>query len=160
MRTLTLLLTFLLAGVCLAAEHKPASTSRNEEFYAGNTLCEWVALTKDNDGWVRYNAAWALGHVVPEAEPAVPALTDLLTDKSPLIRREAAVALGRVGPEAKAAVPVLAKLLNDTDEGVRYDAAEALRQIRVEAKTAVIALAELLKDEKRTCSASRWQCHQ
>jgi HEAT repeat protein len=69
---------------------------------------------------------WVLG---PDAEPAVPALIDVLTGPSPALpgnfssiglmnsRRDAAQALAEIGSGARAAVPALVGLLNDHKDG-------------------------------------------
>jgi HEAT repeat protein len=73
---------------------------------------------------VRVLSAEALGRFGPAAAPAVPALTDALTDASPAVRRWAAEALGRIGPKATSALDALRRLLNDRQTSV-VDAAQA-----------------------------------
>ncbi len=55
----------------------------------------------------------ALGEFGPEAKPAIPALVELLKDKSADVRGAAAVALERIGPEAATAAVALAELLKE-----------------------------------------------
>ena len=78
--------------------------------------------------------------------PVVPALADLLSDKTARVRLRAAVALGKIGPKAGAAVPALARLLSDDWTQIREQAARALANIGPDAKPAVPALALALSD--------------
>jgi HEAT repeat protein len=79
---------------------------------------------------VRLMAALALGHAGPEAEPAVPALTELLSDPSPDVRVAAAEALGKVGPAATGAVPGMAALLKEDQPARVVRVLKALRRLR------------------------------
>ena len=65
-----------------------------------------VELLKDEEAFVRSNAAGGLGVVGAEAHPAVPALIRLLKDENALVRYSAAEAIRRIGT---AAVPALSK---------------------------------------------------
>jgi HEAT repeat protein len=87
--------------------------------------------TGDADGGtqVRLMAALALGHVGPEAEPAVPALTELLSDPSADVRVAAAEALGKVGPAARPAVPAMAALLKEDQPARVVRVLKALRRL-------------------------------
>ena len=129
MRTFSLLLVFVLVGVCIGVE--PASTQQGKEpTYRGKTLGEWIALTKDKDKDVRNDAVWALRHFGPKAKIAAPALTELLKDKNGQVRSTAALALMEIIPEAKTVIiPVLTELLKEKDVDVRSVAAEALGRI-------------------------------
>ena len=113
MKTLSLLLVFVLVGVCIGAE--PASTQQGKEpTYRGKTLGEWIALTKDKDEYFRMAAAESIGKIGPEAETAVPALTEMLKDKNGQVRLTAALALMEIIPEAKTVIiPVLTELLKE-----------------------------------------------
>ena len=124
MRTISVLLTLALVGVCLGAEQKPASTPHGKEpTYEGRTLGEWVAQINDDANQFRLANVKALGKM---GVPAIPALTALLHDRDRNIRQAAAVALGEMGSNAKAAVPSLTELLNDQDSWVRAFTALAL----------------------------------
>jgi HEAT repeat protein len=105
---------------------------------------------RDTDARVRACAAEALAETGPLAEPAVPALVQLLqkdTDRS--ARLQATLSLHNIGPGAKAAVPVLIeKLHREEADGVRVNTAAALGMIRSSPETVVPALVEtFLKDE-------------
>jgi hypothetical protein len=150
LRVLRSLLSRVLVGAWFG-EPEPASGSRDKQpGYAGKTLGEWVALTKDEDKLVRYDAAWALGKIGSEARIATPALTELLKDLDADVRYYAALALGNIGRDAKTAIPALVELLEDMDEDVRRAVAEALGYIGSEAKTAISALTEVLGDENES----------
>jgi HEAT repeat protein len=84
-------------------------------------------------------ASDALGRI---GVPAVPALSEALTDPDPAVRLEACRALAYMGAKAKDAVPVLTQTLNDHEEVVRNEAARALGQI---GETAQLAIPELMR---------------
>ena len=116
MRLLGCLLTLVFVGVCLGAEKEPAGKSQAKEkeaAFGGKTVSEWIALTKDKEQRVRFDAAWALWKLGPKAKSAVPAIAELLKDKDEQVRQAAVGALGSIGPEAKAAVPALTELLRE-----------------------------------------------
>jgi HEAT repeat protein len=60
-----------------------------------------------------YWAALVLNRIGPEAQDAVPALTELLGDKRPQVRREAVLALAEIGNSAAPAVPLLVKAMDN-----------------------------------------------
>jgi HEAT repeat protein len=99
---------------------------------------------REGEWTARGAAALALGSIGPPAEAAVPALTELLRDKTADVRYSAAWALGGIGPRAKPAVPALIELLR-SDEMPQGFAARALGKIGAEARDAVPALTQLLK---------------
>ena len=64
-----------------------------------------------------------------DAEPAVPALIDLLENGDVHDRRLAALTLGEIGPAAEDAIPALLEAVDDEDEGVVEMALAALEVI-------------------------------
>ncbi len=139
MRLVSILAALVLAGVCLAAQQEPPSTSpAKEPAYQGKTLGHWTMAAKSKKPAVRVKAAMALGNIGPTA---VPALTGLLKDEDSAVRSMAAGELGFIGPQACAAVPILKGLLYDKD--AQRTAAIALGQIGPGAESAVPALIEL-----------------
>ena len=88
-----------------------------------------IAALKDDDLFVRLDAAVAFGHIGPEAAPAIPALVQALTNQHRGVRFNSAYSLGLLGPLAKDAVPALKVALNDADPDVRTKALEALQKI-------------------------------
>lgn len=77
-----------------------------------------------DDAWpVRRSAAFALGCMETQAEPARELLEAALTDTSPEVRQNAAWALGRV---SAASIPKLRDALRDADAFVKRDAAQSL----------------------------------
>ena len=138
MKTFSLLLAFILAGVFLGAEPEhPAKSQGKEPVYEGKTLGEWVASAKDKDR----HAIAELGVIGPKA---IPTLVELLKDKDEEVRRAAAEALAMVGP---AAIPVLTELLRDKNKVVRSAAAEGLWPFVSWSKTTIPPLIELFKDK-------------
>lgn len=116
-----------------------------------------IEALHDPDEKVRQNAVNALGAMGPAAEPAVPALIDLLRNParaekgtnapSKLVgnsRSAAAAALGRIGPRANEAVPTLIAALEDENLPVRRWSATSLGEIGAEARSAVPALVKAL----------------
>jgi HEAT repeat protein len=88
-----------------------------------------IELLDAADENVRLFAGVRLVALEAHAEPAVPALTALLSSDSAIDRRMAAWALGTVGPGAMDAVPALRNALEDADATVRKFAAEAIHSI-------------------------------
>ena len=133
MRTFSLLLSFVLCGVCLGAEEKPASRQQGKEpSYEGKTASEWVAIiAKDRGPEFQLYAPAAFGHM---GSDAVPTLIEFLKHKDGQFRSAAAVALGMIGREAKAAVPTIVAVLKDENKCVRGAAAVGLGGIGPEVK--------------------------
>ncbi|HEY2251101.1 MAG TPA: HEAT repeat domain-containing protein [Planctomycetaceae bacterium] len=79
----------------------------------------------------RYEAVVILGGMGPAAEPAVGALTALLSEPKLGVNlgREIVLALAHIGPAARAAVPALLKILEDDESPLRAGAAWALAKI-------------------------------
>ncbi len=100
------------------------------------TLC-------DESGWVRGNAAEALGKL--ENSEAISALTVALKDNEKIVRYSAVEALGKI--RDKQAGDVLIEALNDENWSVRASAAEALKLI--EEPKAIAALKKALTDSHK-----------
>ena len=92
---------------------------------------------KDEDSYLRAEAARLLGEKGPTAKDAVPALTTALGDKVGYVRSEVAESIGRIGPAARSAIPYLMDTFKDKDEGVRLAVGIALREFGPDAKAAV-----------------------
>lgn len=93
------------------------------------TIMNLIENLKDSDQIVRLHAATVLGSMDEDAEPAIPALIDLLTTGDVHDRKLAALTLGEIGPSAEEAVPALLDAANDEDDGVSDMAIWALEQI-------------------------------
>lgn len=100
------------------------------------TLC-------DKSGWVRGNAAEALGKM--EDRFAIHALKAALKDDEKIVRYSAAEALGKI--KDKQASDVLIEALCDDNWSVRASAAEALKSI--EEPKAITALKKALNDSHK-----------
>ncbi len=96
-------------------------------------------LAEEKDSRVREKVIWAVGELTPNSalvQPALPFLTEALSDQDWTIRRAAATALGKISSGARDALPVLNKLHDDFDEKeiVRYTARWAIEEISKSAK--------------------------
>jgi len=87
---------------------------------------------KENEAEFRCSIVWALVEIGPEANTAIPTLTELLKDSNEEVRYSAVVAVGEIGPGARMVVPILKDLLKDPDEFVRNRAEDSLGKIRGE----------------------------
>lgn len=101
-----------------------------------------VALPTTAGEATQIAAADALGRI---GGPAVPALSDALSNSDAVVRLQACKALAYMGAKASPAVPELVQRLYDSEEAVRTQAANALGQIGDEARPAVPQLVEMLK---------------
>jgi len=106
----------------------------------GQSPEELMARLKDADAGNRAGAAWVLG--AKKVEAAIPALSELLTDKNQSVRGAAAVALSRIGPKC---VPALTAALKEPPES-QLEALKALARIGPPAKDAVPVIAGVLAD--------------
>ena len=79
--------------------------------------------SKEEEGMLPYFAAESLGQLGPAAEPAIPALIEMVRENQPFIAGVAAEALGKIGP---AAVPALRELLKSSTGEVQAYATRAL----------------------------------
>jgi HEAT repeat protein len=61
-----------------------------------------AAALRDENGYVRHDAAAALGKLGPAAAGAVPALVSVLADKEKSVRTATAAALKKIDPAAAA----------------------------------------------------------
>src|SRR6266567_2503823 len=88
-----------------------------------------IAALKDDDLFVRLNAAASFGHIGPDAAPAIPAFIEALKDRERGVRFNAAYSLSLLGPLARDAIPALKTALDDPDPDVRTKVKEALQKI-------------------------------
>jgi HEAT repeat protein len=121
------------------------------EGYKELAVRPFVIALKDEDVYVRSDAAIALGRIGPAAEKAVPALIEAFKDKGVMVLRPsppgtASYALGKIGPKA---VPALIRALRDKNDDVRLWAAITLRTGGSRAEKVVPALIEALKDKNK-----------
>ncbi len=88
-----------------------------------------IACLKDEQYFVRSQAANALGSIGKEPSIVVPALIEALHDPDGFVESIAARALGCFGTQAAAAVPMLLKKLPSENPQLRYMASNALQNI-------------------------------
>jgi len=110
---------------------------------AADRVDDLILDLKDDDQYVRRDAAWPLGQIGDER--AVDPLIDALKDESESVRMDAARALGYIGDD-RAVDPLIEALKDEYLYYVRMFAAWSLGQIGDE--RAVDPLIEALKDEE------------
>jgi uncharacterized protein (TIGR02996 family) len=92
---------------------------------------ELLPLLKDEDAYVRLQAAWCVRKVgkVAAGTPAVALLLDLLKDPNAQVRDLATKALAEIGPAAGSDTANLRELVSDGNNFLRHDAAGILRKM-------------------------------
>jgi HEAT repeat protein len=88
-----------------------------------------IEKLEDADRLIRLHAATVLGSMGEDAEPAVPAIIELLQYGDVQDRRVAALTLGEIGPAAEEAIPALFAAVDDEDESVSEMAETALELV-------------------------------
>jgi HEAT repeat protein len=133
--------TFLVPALCLALLTLAAREAPAEE--RKRTVEELIRLLDDPDKCydTKLDALRELEPFGAKAEPAIPALLELLPCDDPEVQAAAVRCLQGIG---KPAVPALARAMKRNDEGLRDRVAEALEKIGPDAKEAVPALLEWL----------------
>lgn len=126
------------------------------ELFGGNGAAAAPVLiqtTRAESVLLRRAAANTLGMIGEAADPAIPALVDLLLfDESAEVRDLAARALGRIG---SAAEPGLVQLLSDADVEVRVRAARAFAEFTAVSSDGLEALRTAVEmDEERVSVAA------
>ena len=130
------------AGILLAAGCNGAPTMDSGKLSAPVNAA--MPSTTGDSGQIA--AADALGRI---GQPAVAALTSVLSDPDPVVRLQACRALAYMGSQAKDAVPYLTQALGDQNETVREQAAVALGQIGAPAAPAVPVLMLMLRASQK-----------
>src|SRR5262245_53744535 len=131
--------TLLLASFCLALWLSPPVAGGG----AKRPLAELIADLKKGEK-EQMPALQELEALGAKASEAVPALIELLANKSEDVRLGAAIVLGKIGP---AAVEPLKESLAATDEDVRFFAVSALAFVGPPARSAAPALVKALADK-------------
>ena len=108
-----------------------------------------IKALKDTDAKRRQRAMHVLGHLGPDAAPAVPDLVALLKSGDATEKTEALFVLAAIGPKATAAVEPVAATLADSDDNVKLTAGFCLGKIGPGAKAAAPALEKLLPSENK-----------
>jgi hypothetical protein len=115
----------------------PASIDDNPDLVAELAVAEWE-LDQSRARIIELElsvlreierSAKATEAIIAIGPPAVPLLTDALSDENPEIRRWAATVLGQMGPDAAEAIDRLREALRDTDVEVANAARQAIDQI-------------------------------
>lgn len=113
---------------------------------ADPSVAELIQAAKSGAEPARIQALDQLGAQGEKAAEAVPALTQLLADRSAGVRAHAAHALGAIGAASKPAAPALAAMLKDDDVTARRQAVKALTQIRPGPQVMIPLFVKVLED--------------
>jgi len=144
---LSLCLLPLIAGCGSQEAPKKEAWQKREQVYTDKTPEEWVELIRHSNYQARSKAIDALVQYAKDGEDTLPALIDILRDKTAGQGRLAvARALGAMGSKAKSAVPALAEALADTSWDARDAAARALADIGANPEVAIPALIGAIND--------------
>lgn len=127
-----------------ATAESNSKTNKDDEMTTQNRVSGLIQLLKDHDEYTRMDAAYLLGTIGPEAEIAIPALSEALDDQAEGVRMRAIQALGNIGVSA---IPALVRGLEDKDDGIRISTVVSLSRFGPEAKVAVPTLIRQLSDE-------------
>lgn len=92
-------------------------------------------------------AALALGHIVREAQAAIPVFQRHFTHTNADVRFYAVSAVMSIGGEPKVVVPLLASALKDADIRVRWNALSGLSRFFAHARPVVPEILKLLNDQ-------------
>ncbi len=114
--------------------------------YQGKSVADLQNMIDSDDPSAQVQGALGLSLHGPEARPAVPALTRLLSSPRGAVRQEAAVALEKIGPDAAEAVAALTAALRDPEWIVRRQAALALGGIGAASRSSLPELDRLGRD--------------
>lgn len=106
-----------------------------------------VAVLKEKDEALRWQAVAVLGSMGPTAKAALTEVARLVNEGSAFERVLASVALYRIDPTNKLTVPVLIVALEGKEDRVRRRAAWALGELGPNAADAVTPLIKALKDK-------------
>jgi HEAT repeat protein len=112
---------------------------------AEQALAALGAALQDPDGGVRWDAAYALYQVAPNAQAAIPALKQALNDSSGHVRLNAVGALKKMGVANAELIPSIRQLLQDRDPEMKIDAADTLLSLDLPITEVLPVLLEGLK---------------
>jgi len=116
----------------LVARHPPPLSQEDFAMRSDQnapTVEKLIANLQDADQVVRIHAATILGLMGEDAEAAVPALIELLSNGDIHDRKLAALSLGEIGPSAVEAIPALFAAVEDEDAALAEMAEEALEKV-------------------------------
>jgi HEAT repeat protein len=122
-------LSLVLAGAMLGLLCGAGCSEQAQQFDRTvdvNAMIQQLQAGEEQD---RVDACVALASAGPHAEPAVPALTQALSDQSSLVKSLAAYALGQIGPAAASAIPQLKMVMGSGDMEAAPSALNAIRSI-------------------------------
>jgi HEAT repeat protein len=130
-------------GLCGCSNSSSHSTEAPQE----DALNELRDGLKSENEQARFNAAWAIGNMGPEAQSLVPDLSAVLrNDSSVAVRTMAAQALAHIDPKGEQCIQALgAALADEQTSNVLEKVAESLAKIGPPAAPTVSTLIPLLR---------------
>jgi HEAT repeat protein len=142
-------------GDALAAE-PPTSVPSREARYEGKVLADWLArLQKAETDDAREKAATAIAVFGADA---VPALVEMLQDRSDQFRKLVLSTLGQIGPAARGATPALLDALQQKVVRTPKEIVATLGKIGPDPALAAPALLAALEQPESTCVALEVLC--
>lgn len=105
-----------------------------------------ASALKDTDEDVRWNAAYSLVEISPDAKEAIPALKEALKDSSGHVRLNAASALHKMGTANEELIAPIRELLQSSDPLMRINAADFLLSYDVPVKEVLPVLLQAINN--------------
>jgi len=115
---------------------------------AGGDGMRLASALRHPDEHIRAFAAWTLGEMVDQGQPAVPDLVAAVADPDPAVRVVVVMALGKIRSPQPEVIDALDRALADRGWEYRWRAAQALGKIHVDTGGAVASLAKALAQDE------------
>ncbi|KAF6803002.1 peptidase C14, partial [Colletotrichum musicola] len=119
----------------------------SQRHFSDTTMAAVVELFKDEDSYVRWSAANALGNQSTLSDATIAALVELFKDEDSNVRESTADVLGNQSTLSDTTIAALIELFKDKDSSVRRSAAKALDNQSTLSDATMAALIKLFKDE-------------
>jgi HEAT repeat protein len=113
---------------------------------AKEAVATLASALKDPDEGVRWNAAYSLVQISPDAKEAIPALKEALKDSSGHVRLNAAAALHKMGTAKEELIAPIRELLQSPDRLMRVSAADFLLSYDVDVKDVLPVVLQAIND--------------
>jgi HEAT repeat protein len=158
MKRVTLFALFAIVGGMLCCS--PPTLQAQEPRYGGKPLAYWVERLQNDSENDQPKAAAAIVAFGPDAEPAIPALLQMLDDRSGEFRSLVGSVLCQLGPDAKTATPGLVRLLQEKKARNPEMVVKILGRIGPDAADALPVLVKALENRSLCDAAVQAICAQ